>query len=75
MRLPWTRGAIPFHGMSSIQEIEEAIERLDVPQQVQLLRDLPARLKITPDDVAALRNGESAFGFWDNPDDAAYDQL
>ena len=61
--------------MSSVQEIEEAIERLDVTQQVQLLRDLPARLKITADDVGTLRNAESAFGFWDNPDDAAYDSL
>ena len=61
--------------MRSVQEIEEAIERLDVPQQVQLLRELPARLKTTPDDVAALRNTESAFGFWDNPDDAGCDKL
>jgi hypothetical protein len=61
--------------MSTVQEIEDAIERLDVPQQVQLLRDLPARLKITPEDLAALRNAESAFAFWDNADDAVYDAL
>jgi len=61
--------------MSSVQEIEEAIGRLDVPQQVQLLRDLPSWLKITPEDVAALRNAESAFAFWDNADDAVYDAL
>ena len=61
--------------MSSVQEIEDAIQRLDVAQQMQLLRELPARLKITPEDVAALRNAESAFGFWENPDDAAYDDL
>ena len=74
-RLPWAPLPLPFALMSSVQEIEEAIERLDVIQQVQLLRDLPARLKITADDVAALRNAESAFGFWDNADDAAYDSL
>ena len=61
--------------MSSVQEIETAIEQLDVAQQIQLLRDLPARLKITAEDVAALHNAESAFGFWENPDDAAYDDL
>jgi hypothetical protein len=61
--------------MSSIQEIEAAIERLDVRQQIQLLHDLPAKLKVTPDELALLKNAESAFGFWDNPEDAIYDEL
>jgi hypothetical protein len=61
--------------MSSVEEIERAIERLDVREQVRLLRDLPAHLKISPEDVAAWRNAESAFTFWDNPDDAIYDDL
>ena len=43
--------------------------------QVQLLRELPAHLKIAPDDVAWLKLAEPAFAFWDNPDDAAYDAL
>ena len=60
--------------MSSVQEIEAAIERLDVRQQIQLLHDLPAKLKISPDDLASLKNAESAFGVWDNPDDAIYDE-
>lgn len=61
--------------MSTVQEIEAAIERLDVKQQMQLLHDLPAKLKIFPEDFAAPKNAESAFTFWDNPDDAAYDQF
>ena len=61
--------------MSTIQEIEEAIERLDAAQQVELLRHLPKRLKIQPDDLAWLELSASAFGFWDNPDDAIYDRL
>lgn len=61
--------------MSSVQEIEDAIERLDVKQQMQLLHALPSKLKISPEDLAALMNAESAFTFWDNPDDAAYDKL
>ena len=61
--------------MSSVQEIEDAIQRLDVVQQMQLLRELPARLKISPEDVAALHNAESAFAFWENPADAIYDDL
>jgi hypothetical protein len=61
--------------MSTVEEIEKAIERLDVRQQVKLLKELPAHLKISPDDVAWLKLAESAFEFWNNPDDAAYDQL
>ena len=61
--------------MSTVEQIEEAIERLDVQSQVQLLRELPAHLKIAPDDVAWLKLAEPAFAFWDNPDDAAYDAL
>jgi len=61
--------------MSTVEQIEEAIERLDVKGQVQLLRELPARLKIEPDNVAWLKLAELAFAFWDNPADAAYDEL
>jgi len=61
--------------MSTVEEIEVAIERLEVKEQVRLLTELPAHLKITADDLAALHLAESAFAFWDNPDDAAYDQL
>lgn len=56
--------------MSTVQEIEAAIERLDVKQQMQLLHDLPTKLKISPENLAALKNAKSAFAFWDNPDDA-----
>lgn len=61
--------------MSTVAEITEAIEQLDVRQQVRLLNELPAHLKIKPEDVAWLRVSEPAFDFWDNPDDAIYDQL
>ena len=61
--------------MSTVEQIEEAIEQLDVKGQVQLLRELPAHLKIAPDDVAWLKLSEPAFAFWDKPDDAAYDAL
>ncbi len=61
--------------MSTVQEITDAIERLDVKEQVRLLEELPAHLKISPDDVAGLKLAESAFDFWDNLDDAASDKL
>jgi hypothetical protein len=61
--------------MSTLAEINEAIEKLDVREQIRLLQLLPQHLKISPEDVAWSRLAESAFAFWDNPDDAIYDQL
>jgi hypothetical protein len=61
--------------MSTVAEIAEAIERLDVREQVQLLGELSAHLKIKPEDVAWLKASERSFEFWDNPEDAVYDRL
>jgi hypothetical protein len=61
--------------MSTVKEIEQAIEQLNVQEQVQLLSELTAHLKIAPEDVAWLEIAEPSFAFWDNPDDAAYDTL
>jgi hypothetical protein len=61
--------------VSTPQEITQAIEHLDMKQQVQLLEELPRHLKFSPDDIAWSRLAESAFSFWDNPEDAIYDKL
>ena len=61
--------------MSTVAEITEAIEKLDVRDQIRLLQILPRTLKISPDDLAWSKLGESAFAFWDNPEDAIYDNL
>jgi hypothetical protein len=61
--------------MSTVLDIAEAVEKLDVREQVQLLKELPRHLKISPDDAAWTTLAESAFDFWDNPDDAIYDTL
>ncbi len=61
--------------MSAVQAITEAVERLDVREQVELLKELPRHLKISPDDAAWTTLAESAFDFWDNLDDAIYDTL
>jgi hypothetical protein len=61
--------------MSSVAEISEAIEKLSVKDQLQLLQVLPDRLKISAEDMAWTRAAEPAFAFWDNPDDAIYDTL
>jgi hypothetical protein len=61
--------------MSTLQEIGEAIERLDVKDQVKFLQDLPSHLKISPDDLAWSQIAEPSFEFWNNPEDAIYDHL
>jgi hypothetical protein len=61
--------------MSTVAEINEAIEKLDVKEQIKLLQGLPDHLKISPDDLAWTRLAESAFAFWDNTEDAIYDKL
>lgn len=69
------RGPTQYPPMSTVEEIEKAIERLNIAKQVRLLKELPEHLKISPDDAAWLKLAESPFGFWDNPDDDAYDKL
>jgi hypothetical protein len=61
--------------VSTVQEISQAIEHLNVRDQMRLLHDLPAHLKIQPDDVGWLKAAEPAFEFWNNPEDAIYDEL
>lgn len=61
--------------MSTVAEISEAIEKLDLKEQIELLQTLPQHLKIAPEDLAWSRLAEPAFEFWNNPEDAAYDQL
>ncbi len=61
--------------MSTVAEITYAIEKLDVKDQVRLLQELPNHLKISPEDAAWTRLAEPSFGFWENREDAIYDQL
>jgi hypothetical protein len=61
--------------MSSVTEIAEAIGRLNVKSQFRLLQELPRHLKISTDDIAWSRLAEPAFDFWNNPEDALFDEL
>lgn len=61
--------------MSTVAEIGEAIEKLDVKEQIDFLRILPRHLKVSTDDLAWSRLAEPAFEFWNNPEDAIYDEL
>ncbi len=59
----------------SFHAIERAIEQFPPEEQRRLLADLPRLLKISGADLVYLKLAESAFEFWDNPDDAVYDKL
>lgn len=59
----------------SLDEIENAIKELDRSSQQRLLRDLPRLLDIEPESIGLLKVAEPAFAFWDNSDDAVYDNL
>ena len=61
--------------MSTVMEISAAIDKLDVKEQAELLRILPRHLKVSMDDLAWTRLAEPAFEFWNNSEDAIYDQL
>jgi hypothetical protein len=61
--------------MSTVLEISEAIEKLDVKEQIELLEILPEHLKVSTDTLAWSRLAEPAFDFWNNPEDAIYDTL
>jgi len=61
--------------MSTVAEISEAIEKLELKDQVELLKILPQRLKISPEDLNWTKLAESSFEFWNNPEDACYDTL
>ena len=59
----------------SLKEVEQAIGSFEVKDQEKLLKDLPKLLKPSTADLALLKVAESAFDFWDNPQDQIYDNL
>lgn len=61
--------------ITSLQDIESAIKNLSPEEQRELLSTLWKLLNLSAEDVALLKTAESAFTFWDNPEDAIYDTL
>lgn len=59
----------------SLQDVEKAIAHFPPEEQQKLLAELPNLLKISGEDLAYLKLAESAFQFWENPDDAIYNTL
>ena len=58
-----------------IDKIFDEIKSLSQEEQREFLTLLPKALKVTPEDLLWARLAESAFAFWDNPDDQIYDDL
>jgi hypothetical protein len=58
-----------------VDKIFDEIKSLSEAEQKELLSLLPRALNLSPEDLLWARLAESAFDFWDNPDDQIYDEL
>jgi len=58
-----------------VQQVVQIIEEFEAEERGQLLRLLPNLLSISPEDYGWLRLAKSSFEFWDNEEDAIYDQM
>jgi hypothetical protein len=58
-----------------IDKIFDEIKNLSEDEQKEFLSLLPKALNLSPEDLLWARLAESAFDFWDNPDDQVYDDL
>ena len=61
--------------MTTVQEIEKAIEVLPLADQLRLYRDLPHLIGRVPEDLEWQRLSLEEFFRDDSPDDAAYDDV
>ena len=60
---------------SLIETIERELVAAPPVQKRKMLAKLARLLKISPNDISWLKLSEPSFEFWDNPEDAIYDQL
>lgn len=59
----------------TLKTLEKAVRSLNSEQQRKLLSDLPALLRLSPEDLLRLKAAEQSFAFWSNPQDEIYDRL
>ena len=64
-------GASPW----SVEQVLGAVRDLPREAQREVLSRLPSVLALSQEELAWLHLAESAFAFWDNPEDAAYDAV
>jgi hypothetical protein len=58
-----------------VKEVAKAIEEFSPEDRQQLLNILPKLLGISAEDFGWLELSESAFAFWENEEDAIYNEL
>jgi hypothetical protein len=61
--------------MSTVQEIERAIEALPLPERLRLYMDMPQLIGRDKEDLDWQRLALERFFEDDSPDDQAYDQV
>ena len=61
--------------MSTLQEIEKAIETLPLPDRLRLYKDMPQLIGRSTEDLDWQRLALQKFFEDDSPEDAAYDRL
>jgi len=59
----------------TIEQIQQAIANADAKTQRKLLAAMPRLLNIDAGSVNLLKAAEPSFDFWDNDEDAVYDNL
>ena len=61
--------------MSTLQEVEKAIETLPLPERLQLYKDMPQLIGKSAEDLDWQRLAIENFFQDDSPDDHVYDQV
>ena len=61
--------------MSTVREIEAAIENLPLPERLQLYKDMPQLIGRSAEDLDWQRLGLENFFHDDSPDDKVYDSI
>lgn len=59
----------------TLKTIEKSVRALKPEEQRKFLRDLPALIRLSKEDMARLKIAEASFAFWNNPEDDIYDRL
>jgi len=60
---------------AKLEQISEAIRELDIESQRELLKRLPKLMNIDSEILGWQKVAESSLSFWDNAEDAVYDEL
>ena len=59
----------------SVEGVLTTVRDLPPEARQEILGRLASMLDLPPEEVAWLRLAEPSFEFWDNPEDAVYDDL